>query len=130
MALRNLERRSVHWGGWSPRLLDSELPKSASGTPHRWPDSVVDDLKTQYFDEAAEQIGMDTTNDFIHGPLHEALRQRIADGISAGNVESAIPLAELPTTLKIPPGTPSNKEELMKLEAPDLCQPQAPRQDG
>src|SRR6266700_2622570 len=30
--------RSVFWGGWSPRLLDSELPNN------RWPQAVLDDL--------------------------------------------------------------------------------------
>ncbi|VAW71942.1 hypothetical protein MNBD_GAMMA12-2966 [hydrothermal vent metagenome] len=42
-------------------------------------------------------------NDFIHGDLHEALRQRLADGIAAGAVSSAIPLSELPLTLKLDP---------------------------
>ncbi|MCK5828765.1 MAG: DUF1080 domain-containing protein [Methylococcales bacterium] len=110
--------RSVHWGGWSPRLLDEEMPTSTSGAPHHWPTEVVSDLKKQYFDEAAEQIGVDVTNDFIHGPLHEAMRQRLADGISAGNIDSAIPLSELPTTLKIPPRMSSAEKELLKLEAP------------
>ncbi len=119
--------RSVHWGGWSPRLLDGEMPVSDSGTPHRWPTVVVDGLKNQYFDEAAEQIGVDITNDFIHGPLHEAMRQRLADGIAAGSIDSAIPLSELPTTLKIPAGTSSNEENLMKLEAPLAVQSRSPR---
>jgi choline dehydrogenase-like flavoprotein len=114
----NIGGRSVHWGGWSPRLLDEEMPTSASGIPHRWPTAVVGDLKKQYFDEAAEQIGVDVTNDFIHGSLHEAMRQRLADGIAAGAVDSAIPLSELPTTLKIPSGTSAEQEELLKLEAP------------
>lgn len=119
--------RSVHWGGWSPRLLDEEMPISASGTPHRWPTAVVDELKTQYFDEAAEQIGVDVTNNFIHGPLHKAMRQRLADGIAAGDVDSAIPLSELPTTLKISPGTSPTEEELLKLEAPLAVQSKSPR---
>jgi choline dehydrogenase-like flavoprotein len=119
--------RSVHWGGWSPRLLDEEMPTSASGTPHRWPTDVVNDLKNQYFDEAAEQIGVDVTNDFIHGPLHEAMRQRLADGIAAGDVDSAIPLSELPTTLKIPSGTSPAEAELLKLEAPLAVQSKSSR---
>lgn len=119
--------RSVHWGGWSPRLLDEETPTSASGAPHRWPPAVLNDLNTQYFDEAAEQIGVDVTNDFIHGPLHNAMRKRLADGIAAGDVEFAIPLSELPTTLKIPPETTPEEEELLKLEAPLAVQSRPPR---
>ena len=119
--------RSVHWGGWSPRLLDEEMPTSAAGVPHRWPDEVVDDLKNQYFDEAAEQIGVDVTNDFIHGPLHEAMRQQLADGIAADKIRHAIPLSQLPTTLKLPAGTSPADEELMKLEAPLAVQSKSPR---
>ena len=36
-----------------------------------------------YLDAAARQIGTDTTNDFVFGPLHEALRQRLFDGLKA-----------------------------------------------
>src|SRR4249920_3743126 len=68
--------RSLFFGGWSPRLLDSEMPLTV------WPDNVVTELKARYFDEAAKQIGTDATNDFMHGALHQALRQRLADGIN------------------------------------------------
>ncbi len=114
--------RSVHWGGWSPRLLDAEMPTSDAGKPHRWPVDVVHDLKDQYFDEAAEQIGVDITNDFIHGPLHEAMRQRLADRLS--EIRHAIPLSELPTTLK---GISAADEDIMKLEAPLAVQSRPPR---
>ena len=38
--------RSLFWGGWSPELLDAEMPAS------RWPAQVVQDLKRRYFAEA------------------------------------------------------------------------------
>jgi hypothetical protein len=79
--------RSVFWGGWSPYLIDSELP------PSLWPAPVKKDLTQKvlpptapvesYLDAAARQIGTDTTNDFVFGPLHEALRQRLFDGLKA-----------------------------------------------
>jgi len=34
-----------------------------------------------YLDTAARQIGIDTTNDFIDGPLHEALLDRLFAGL-------------------------------------------------
>jgi choline dehydrogenase-like flavoprotein len=37
--------RSLYWGGWSPRLLASELTN--------WPANLVADLNARYFDEAA-----------------------------------------------------------------------------
>jgi hypothetical protein len=91
------------------------------------PSGVVDDLKKQYFDEAAEQIGVDVTNDFIHGPLHEAMRKQLADGINAGNMDLAIPLSELPLTLKVPSGTSAADKELLKLEAPLAVQSNSSR---
>ena len=79
--------RSVFWGGWSPYLIDSELNDPS------WPPSVVNDLTQKvipagspvesYLDAAARQVGTDTTNDFVFGPLHDALRQRLFEGLMA-----------------------------------------------
>ncbi|MGR9107843.1 MAG: family 16 glycoside hydrolase, partial [Gammaproteobacteria bacterium] len=107
--------RSLFWGGWSPQLLDSELPTSGSGS-NLWPASVVNDLNSRYFREASEQIGVTVTNDFIRGELHEALRQQLHAGIN--QVSDAVPLAELPLHLDVPNGTSAAKKELLKLEAP------------
>jgi choline dehydrogenase-like flavoprotein len=112
--------RSVFWGGWSPRLLDAEMP------PDRWPASVRQDLARHYFADAAEQIGVDETNDFIRGPLHDALRQALRDGIAGGKVASAVPLAEIPTHLKAAAGAPPAEQDLLKLEAPLAVQSAAP----
>jgi hypothetical protein len=79
--------RSVFWGGWSPYFIDSELPSPP------WPASVVHDLtqptvregseRISYLDHAARQIGTSATNDFVFGPLHSALRQRLFAGLQA-----------------------------------------------
>ena len=108
--------RSVFWGGWSPELLDAEMPSS------RWPGQVVQDLKSRYFAEAGGQIGVDQTNDFIFGDMHEELRQLLFDGIIAGKVDDAIPLAQLPV-----PRWPSGASGIEKLEAPLAVQGRAPR---
>jgi len=101
--------RSLFWGGWSPQLLDAEMPDA------RWPAAVKSDLVNRYFREASEQIGVTETNDFIQGELHNALRQRLFDGVNANQVTGAIPLAELTLHLdKIPAG----EREINKLEAP------------
>jgi hypothetical protein len=75
--------RSAFWGGWSPYFIDSELADPS------WPANVKRDLTQpvlpkdtpteSYLDQAARQLGTDTTNDFVFGPLHEALRQRLFD---------------------------------------------------
>ena len=109
--------RSLYFGGWSPQLLDTpidtEMPRD------RWPTAVVDDLNGKYFAEAAQQIGTDQTNDFISGPMHDALRKLLFDRINASKVPNAIKPAELPPVkLDFPPGTPAIIKEQFKLEAP------------
>lgn len=61
--------RSLFWGGWSPRLIASELAD--------WPSAVVTDLNSRLYGLAARQLGTDLTNDFINGPLHSELRARL-----------------------------------------------------
>lgn len=114
--------RSIFFGGWSPQLLDAETAS--------WPPSVVTALRTSsaaspsYFRQACEQIGTNVTNDYIHGSLHTALRQRLFDVITANQVANAIPLAELPLHLD---EVPAGEEDLHKLEAPLAVQARPPR---
>jgi choline dehydrogenase-like flavoprotein len=90
--------RSVFWGGWSPRLLDSELPKDV------WPQTVLDDLTPKklpdgrkgYFRQSSDQIGVTETNDFIFGDLQRAMRQQLLSGLVAGQVTDAMDLGQLP----------------------------------
>jgi choline dehydrogenase-like flavoprotein len=91
-----LAGRSLYWGGWSPRPLDSELLTL--------PAAVKQDLQKRYYDEAADQTGSSVTNDFIFGPLHDAMRSQLAEGIGAGRVTDAIALSQLPLTVKLQRG--------------------------
>ena len=77
--------RSVFWGGWSPYFIESELADPM------WPAGVRRDLlqrvlppdrpSESYLDQAARQLGTDTTNDFVSGPLHDALGKRLFEGL-------------------------------------------------
>src|SRR5262245_48952875 len=88
--------RSVGWGGWSPRLLDSETTV--------WPASVLADLNAKklpngdvgYFRQAGQQIGVTATNDFIFGELHNALREQLFAALRASLVSDAMDLNALP----------------------------------
>ena len=106
--------RSLYFGGWSPQLLNAEMPLE------RWPSSVVNELKARYFRESSMQIGVDETNDFIQGALHDTLRQRLFDGINAGAVTDAIPLAQLPLHLNLPDrkSTRLNSSHIQKSRMP------------
>src|SRR5437879_8927803 len=110
--------RSLFWCGWSPQLLDAEMPAD------RWPQAVRDDLNKPlpggaagYFQQSAEQIGVTETNDFIFGAMHEKLRQVLFDGIQAGNVSAAIPLTQIPEHLDVA-GFTAQPRRLGKLDAP------------
>jgi hypothetical protein len=116
--------RSAYFGGWSPQLLPSEMPGA-------WPPAVVAELTGPlpgggdgYFRQASEQIGTTTTNDFIFGALHTALRGQLRQGIDNNNVPDAIPLAQLPLHLD---GVPNAQRNLFKLEAPLAVQAHPPR---
>ncbi|MCA1692034.1 MAG: DUF1080 domain-containing protein [Actinobacteria bacterium] len=80
--------RSLTWGGWSPELLDEELAE--------WPASVREDLRDRYFEQASGQIGVLATNDFIHGPLHTALRKQLRDGLKSAGNQTGFPISALP----------------------------------
>ncbi len=95
--------RSLYFGGWCPQLLDAEM--------NAWPPAVRNDLDANYFAQASEQIGTNVTNDFISGPLHEALRQVLFNGIQGGGVPEAIPLNQLPVH-------PPIQADIDQLEAP------------
>ena len=113
--------RSLFFGGWSPQLLDAEMPLA------QWPRDVVNELNARYFRESSEQIGVNETNDFIQGPLHDALRQRLFNGINGGVVTDAVPLSQLPLHLDMSPDTDPIQREQMKLEAPLAVQSRADR---
>src|SRR5262249_806807 len=108
--------RSVFWGGWSPRLLDSELPNTV------WPQTVLDDLKPKnladgrkgYFRQSSDQIGVTDTNDFIFGDLHRSMRKQLMNGLTT--VTDAMDLASLPDHPAIDYGnTPATLDGLAKL---------------
>jgi choline dehydrogenase-like flavoprotein len=88
--------RSNYWGGWSPRLLDSELPAA------KWPAEVLSDINPNtlpngakgYFRQSSDQLGVTATNDFIFGALHNALRDRLRNNVN--QINDAMDLNTLP----------------------------------
>lgn len=131
--------RSLYWGGWSPELLDVELPAS-------WPVAVINELRPLmlpngqkgYFRQASELIGTSETNDFVFGDLHRALRQQLFDHIkdvtdvllpgalpdhpAVRYSTGPIPSAQLAALLGLDPAGPLppdvTMKDQLKLEAP------------
>jgi Domain of Unknown Function (DUF1080)/GMC oxidoreductase len=89
--------RSLYWGGWSPRYLDTEMhraPVGAITAQTLWPATTVQDLQEGFFAEAEEETGVVTSNDFINGALQDHYRRLLFQDYA--NVPNAVPLAELP----------------------------------
>jgi choline dehydrogenase-like flavoprotein len=59
--------KSVYWGGWCPRLTDSNLTG--------WPPTVAKYLKDHYA-EVEMQLGVAESAEFIQGPLYQSLWAR------------------------------------------------------
>jgi choline dehydrogenase-like flavoprotein len=94
----SLGGRSLYFGGWSPRYLGTEMetaPADPVKSANPWPATVVDDLTTRFFLEAAQATGVDTSNAFINGPLHDYYRTQLFG--MYGAIPDAVPLAELPS---------------------------------
>jgi choline dehydrogenase-like flavoprotein len=112
--------RSVYWGGWSPRLLDSELPKNV------WPKAALDELtplnlpdgRKGYFRQSSDQIGVSETNDYIFGDLHRAMRKQLFDGLAT--ITDAMDLAALPdhpaVLYRDPPATLDDVAKVLGIE--------------
>src|SRR5262245_43159576 len=95
--------RSLYFGGWSPRYLETELPRSAVGSitgATLWPAAVVQDLTLEktldkgFQLDAAKQTGVSAANDYINGPLHDFLRKKLFQTYLG--LPNTVPLAELP----------------------------------
>jgi choline dehydrogenase-like flavoprotein len=129
--------RSIWWGGWSPRLLDTE-------TRTDWPQAALDDLNAKklpngdngYFRQSGQQIGVTATNDYIFGELHHAMREQLYSAITANRISGAVDLASLPEAPPVeildapptlddlagllglaPPNPPANPAQSQQLEA-------------
>src|SRR5216684_3374570 len=95
--------RSLYFGGWSPRYLETEMHRAPAGSitsATLWPTSVVQDLtlektlKKGFLLDAAKQTGVSAANDFINGNLHDFFRKTLFQAYN--NIPDNIPLAELP----------------------------------
>jgi hypothetical protein len=131
--------RSLYFGGWSPRYLDTEMhttPVGSITTQTQWPTAVVQDLKVRFFLEGAKQTGVSAANDFLNGTLQDFYRKQLFQ--TYATIPNVIPLAELPDyTAEAPEDvTPGLNAQLtnppypgfqdsLKLDAPLAVQAQA-----
>jgi len=95
--------RSLYFGGWSPRYLETEMHTAPVGSINAstlWPPAVVQDLTLEktlgkgFQIDAAKQTGVSAANDYINDRLHDFLRKKLFDKYAG--IPNHIPLAELP----------------------------------
>ncbi|HJU05039.1 MAG TPA: GMC oxidoreductase [Nitrospiraceae bacterium] len=127
--------RSLFWGGWAPRFLESEMPTDGP-SPRKWPKRVVEELKAveetvgdgskmiSIWDDAAHQLGVDDPNDFVNGELHSVMRDFFFENVGA--ISHMIPISELPDYVDLKKmekmmGEPPPAEKL-RLDAPYAVQ--------
>lgn len=89
---RCLGGKSIFWGGWSPRYQQSEMQKTDADGDRLWPEEVEDYLfQTGWrggYDYSEQEIGAYPVQDFINGPLYEALKSRAEDVVNNNQVPS------------------------------------------
>jgi choline dehydrogenase-like flavoprotein len=69
--------KSLYWGGWCPRLLDTDLAA--------WPPTVTQYL-VQHYPTLERQTGVDVRTDFIQGALFNLVKQRVSNFIQQNAV--------------------------------------------
>src|SRR5262245_36377857 len=65
--------RSLYWGGWSPRLTDTDLKN--------WPKTIADALQSpthanDLYERVEKETGVFDKTDYISGPLFDALKKK------------------------------------------------------
>lgn len=71
--------RSIAWGGWAPEPLHD----AKNDEMINWPATAINDLQQTFYPNAAVEIGVAATNDFISGPLQRVLRKQLYDALVA-----------------------------------------------
>lgn len=89
--------KSLFWGGWTPRLVDTDVEKVDADGANLWPDDVREYLfrKPQPdgsvfdgYEFIEREIGAVPVQDFIDGSLYKALKTLAQDIISKKRVAS------------------------------------------
>lgn len=89
---RCLGGKSLFWGGWAPRYQPEDMQKLDEDGDRVWPVEVEDYLfQTGWqggYEYSEQETGTFPVQDFINGPLYEALKNRAEDVIASNQVPS------------------------------------------
>ena len=89
---RCLGGKSLFWGGWAPRYQKEDLEKLDDEGDRLWPEDVEDYLFQAGwrggYEYSEQEIGAYPVQDFINGPLYDALKSRAEEVVSSSQVPS------------------------------------------
>jgi len=84
--------KSLFWGGWSPRYRSEDMTRVDEDGDRLWPEDVEAYLFQNGgqggYAHIEQEIGVVPVQDFINGPLYEALKSRAEDVVSTNQVPS------------------------------------------
>ncbi|MCG6864603.1 MAG: DUF1080 domain-containing protein [Thiogranum sp.] len=82
--------KSLFWGGWAPRFQPEDLDRLDENGRRLWPQEIKDYLNHSGWPGGyalcETEIGAQPVQDFINGPLYEALKSRAETVITNGDV--------------------------------------------
>lgn len=102
--------KSVFWGGWAPRHLPADLDRLDQDGERLWPETVKDYLfQTDWpggYTYSELEMGVYPVQDFIKGPLYEALKSRAEAVVGANEVPALREVLPPPIAVQgEPPGS-------------------------
>lgn len=100
---RCLGGKSIFWGGWSPRYQLQDMQRTDADGDRLWPQEIEDYLfQTGWqggYEYSEQEVGAFPVQDFINGPLYEALKTR-AETVVNDNLVPAL-TAALPPPIAV-----------------------------
>jgi choline dehydrogenase-like flavoprotein/nitrite reductase/ring-hydroxylating ferredoxin subunit len=93
---RCLGGKSIFWGGWAPRYQPEDLQKLDADGDRLWPQEIGDYLfQTGWqggYEYSEQEMGVFPVQDFINGPLYDALKSR-AEAVTTNHQVPALKAA-------------------------------------
>lgn len=96
--------KSLFWGGWAPRFEPEDLDRLDENGRRLWPQEIKDYLNHDGWPGGyalcETEIGAQPVQDFINGPLYEALRSRAETVVANGDVPALKTVVEPPIAVQ------------------------------
>lgn len=96
--------KSMFWGGWAPRLQAEDMQRLDADGDRLWPQEIESYLfQTGYhggYEYSEREIGVYPVQDFIRGPLYDALKARAEDVVASNAVPSLKAVVEPPIAVQ------------------------------